>query len=110
MTSSLRRAVITGTISAVLWGTVLAVEIGGRQPSSSTLKALAVVVILAVALVPLAGGFLTLFAARQDLHHLYRRAQTLLAILLGVALIVWGLKWLSWLIDPRGNPPGMHVD
>lgn len=76
------------------------VETVGRQPSvSGVAKALAVSVVVAVLLsavaVPVGGGILTLVAVYQDLGHHDRRAQAFAAALLGLALIAWGLKWLS---------------
>jgi hypothetical protein len=68
-----------------------------------------VLVLLSAVAVPIGGGILSLFTSYQDLRHSERRGQGLLAALLGVTLIVLGLKWLSWVMDPRGNPPGMDV-
>jgi hypothetical protein len=114
LTSSFRRAVITGAISLGLWSSVFLVEKFGRQPAvSGVAKALVasavVMVLLGAVAVPVAGGLLSLFAGYQDLRHPDRRRQGVLAVLLGFVLIVLGLKWLSWVMDPRGNPPGMDV-
>ncbi len=112
MISSLRRAVTTATISVALWASILAVEVAGRAPSvSGTAKGLLAFVVVSVLLssvaVPVGGGILTLAALRPDLPHPDRRAQVLLAVLLGVTLIVLGLKWLPWVMNPHGNPPGL---
>ena len=114
LTPALRRAVITSGISVALWSSVLIVEMIGQQPSvSGVAKALVVAVVLAVLLstvaVPVGGGLLTLVAIHADLGHHDRRAQAFVAALLGLALIGWGLRWLSWVMDPRGNPPGMYI-
>jgi hypothetical protein len=90
------------------------VEMVGRQPSvSGVAKALVASVVVAVLLsavaVPLVGGILTLVAIHRDLGRQGRRAQVLVAALLGLALIGWGLKWLSWVMDPHESPPGMHI-
>jgi hypothetical protein len=90
------------------------VEMLGRQPSVSGIaKALVVSAVVAALLgavaVPIVGGVLTLVATRQDLSHQGRRPQAIVAGLLGLALVGWGLRWLWWVMDPRGNPPGMYI-
>ena len=112
MISSLRRALIASMLSVALWSFVLAVEMGGRAPSVSgvakaLLVSLVVIVLLCAVAVPVGGGVLTLFAIHRDLRHRDRRSQAFVAALLGLTLIVLGLKWLPWVMDPRGNPPGM---
>ena len=110
MNSSLRRALVTSGISLALFGVVVVVEMVGKQPSSQVVKALAVLVMLMVATIPLGGGAITLLAARENIAHRDRVVQAVIATLIAVVCVVAGIKWLAWLADPRGDPPGIHTE
>jgi hypothetical protein len=88
MNSSLRRALVTSGISLALFGVVVVVEMVGKQPSSQVVKALAVLVMLMVATIPLGGGAITLLVARENIAHRDRVVQAVIATLIAVVCVV----------------------
>lgn len=113
MTTSLKRALATGLLSLVLWGSILAVEtVGSASSPSGFAKVALTTVVLCVLLgsvaTPIVGGALTLLAARSEMGDRTRRAQVVGATAIAIALILLGLRWLPWVMDPQASePPGM---
>lgn len=112
MSPSLRRGVTSALVSFLPWGLILVVEFAGKEPSvsgmaKSLVVSAVVLVLLSAVVIPVGGGVLTLVAARRDLGDPVRRAQAMAAAVLGLTLILCGLRWLAWVVDPRQDPPGM---